>query len=276
MVIRLPTFGLMKNLSFLIFFSLIILGKTSFADEAKPSFIKSYTLGAELNNYRYVEPGLIAHSGFMLGVFAEMTWTYFLNLNGITSANIVWGELNYDGSLCDVNTNICTDYQAKTIDVISRVTHRFVYLIKDDFNFFIGPGFRILIDKGRGDGFYTRTGNYFFLPLGINFNYQNFNFDFEYDFLLSGTMKSKLSEVNKTFGDVRHKQSVGSGHKITLNRKMDDLAVRTITASLYYESWNFADSDPEQLLINNQPSGNFFIEPKNFTQVIGLQLGFLF
>ena len=266
----------MKRLSFLIFFSFIILGKISLATDKDPSIIKSYTLGAELSNYRYVEPGLIAHSGFMLGIFGQMTWAYLPNLVGTTSANLVWGELNYEGSLCDVNTNVCTDYRAKTIDVIGRVTHRLVYLIRDDLSFFIGPGFRILVDKGRGEGFYTRTGTYLFAPVGINFNYQNFNFDFEYDFFIAGSMKSNLSEVNKTFGDIRHKQSVGSGHKITLTRRIDGVAINPVAASLYYESWTIGASDSEELLINKQPSGNFFIEPKNFTQVIGLQIGFLF
>lgn len=269
----------MKRQILFFFLYLIAANNFAFAVTSEVDVKNKYTLGYELNNYRYAEPGLIAHSGFMLGVFAEMTWSYLPKLSGVTSGKLISGELDYDGSLCDVNTNVCTDYKAKTIDVIARLTHRFNYKAYENLSFFLGPGFRLLFDRGRGVGFYTRTGSYLFLPIGFHFNQWNVNFDFEYDVLISGSMNSKLSEVNKTYGDIRHKQSVGSGHKITLTKQFDSIDSATsqpILVSLYFESWTFDSSEPEELFENNQPSGKFFVEPKNFSQVLGLQLSLLF
>ncbi len=264
----------MKRLFFVFFSACIVFGKSFASVPIEENFIKNYTLGFELNNYRYIEPDFISHSGFMLGVYGEMTWLYLPNLLGVTSGKLNFGELDYDGALCDVNTNECTEYKAKTVDVITRVTHRFDYLATENLGFFLGLGYRLLIDRGRGEGFYTRTGSYLFLPLGFHFNFQNINFDFEYDVLISGSMKSNLSEVNKTFRDIRLKQSAGSGFKITLTRQFDILAAQPLLATIYFENWTFDASNREVILINNQPSD--FIEPKNFSQMLGLQLGLLF
>lgn len=266
----------MKRLSLFYFLFLAAFGENSFAVTGEETFVKKYTLGLELNHYQYTEPDLIAHSGFMLGVYGEMTWLYLPNLSGVTYGKLVSGELNYEGSLCDVNTNVCSGYKAKTIDVIARVTHRFEYSVQENLSFFLGPGFRLLVDRGRGEGFYTRTGSYFFIPTGFHLDYQNFILDFEYDVLISGTMNSKLSEVNKTFGDIRHKQTVGSAYKVMLTKQLDGFTSQPLVVTLYFESWTLESSEPEQLLINNQPSGNYFIEPKNYSQMLGLQIGLWF
>ncbi len=258
----------------LLFLYLMFISSVSSAEDL--GSIKSTLLGLELNHYRYVEPGLIAHSGLMLGISGELAIRYLDQLEGVTAAQVVFGELTYDGSLCDVNTNVCSDYKAKTSDIIAKVSHRVDYLSDFGIHFFIGPGFRFLIDKGIGSGFYTRIGNYLYAPIGFNFLFKDIKFDFEYDVFISGSMYSKLSEVNKTFGNVRHTQTTGSGHKVTLSRRIDDLTTVPLVASLYYESWTVGDSNTEELQVNGQPSGNFFIEPKNFTQVIGLNFSFLF
>lgn len=228
-------------------------------------------------NYRYTEPGLISHEGYLFGIAAQTTWkTSSKQVGGILDLQMITGALNYNGSLCDVNSGVCTDYKAETKDIIFRLTHRFDFVISESFDLFIGPGVRYLVDKGSGTGFYTRSGTYFFAPLGFTMKAPISDglllFDFEYDVFLSGTMKSSLHEVNSTFGDVTHIQKNGSGVKVAVKF----LGRHGLVSSIFYEHWYVNDSNVEPLIVNGSPSGNVFVEPKNFTDAVGIGLGFQF
>ena len=88
-------------------------------------------------------------------------------------------------------------------------------------------------------------------------------------------MKSKLSETNSRYSDVNHTQTNGSGLRISL-KKQTKIYEQSVLFSFFYENWSVADSDIQPLVIDGKPSGDYFIEPKNFTNVVGLGLGINF
>lgn len=239
------------------------------------SFFNQAVVGFQVINFRYTEPGLISDSGFLFGIFGETRFAISKSITGIINADLASGTLDYNGSLCSVASGACTDYSAKTQDVILHITQRFDFEISEKVSLFIGPGFRVLIDKGVGNGFYTRFGTYLYAPLGITFQLprgeEKYFLDLEYDLFLRGTMKSKLSETNSRFSDVNHTQTNGSGLRISL-KQQTKIYERSVLFSLFYENWFVGDSDVQPLVVDGVPSGNFFIEPKNFTNVVGLGL----
>lgn len=240
-------------------------------------FIQSYTIGTSLINYRYTEPGLISHSGYLYGAFSQIAMKLNTIVVGLLDAEVAVGNVDYNGSLCDVNTNVCTDYDSKTNDFIFRTEYRFGFQVSNSLQVFAGPGIRYLYDRGIGSGFYTRIGTYFFLPVGMKINFEglsgDFNLELEYNFFLSGMMQSKISEVNSTYSDVIHKQTNGSGIRSLLryNCKTSGLFL-----NLAYEHWTVASSNVRPLLINGLNSGKSFVEPKNFTDAVSVGAGLRF
>ena len=264
----------MIKMKFIVIFALFLISSATQAEEAEGKTFSALTIGAEAVQYRYVEPGLIAHQGYLIGFFAELPWSRPSGFQGLFKGNLLFGQLDYDGGLCDVNTGQCSAYQAKTTDVISRITHRFIFPMPRGFDFFVGPGLRYLYDRGEGSGFYTRTGIYIFAPIGLSFKKDDYSLDLEADIFLKGLMHSKLSEANSTYGDVDHTQSAGFGHILTVSKKITDAKwFQNLIVSIYYESWDVSHSDVVELQVNGSASGKFFIEPKNFTQAFGFRLG---
>ena len=225
------------------------------------------------------EPGLIADSGYLFGVYGDASFSISKLIRGILTADFASGTLNYDGSVCNINTGSCTDYSAKTQDVIIHVTQRFDFELSERVSLFMGPGFRVLIDKGVGSGFYTRFGTYLYAPLGITFQLPRsegiYVLDLEYDLFLRGTMKSYLSETNSKYSDINHTQTNGSGFRFSV-KDQTVFYDRSVSFLLFYENWSIGDSDPQPLMINGAPSGKFYSEPKNFTDAVGLGLGLSF
>lgn len=235
-------------------------------------------LGGEISSYRYVEPGLISHTGFLLGVNFQWFWVGTSDFKGVIDSSAVFGQLQYDGKLCNVQTSVCQDYSAKTNDFIVRVTHRFEYQFSPFIAGFAGPGLRFLYDKGEDPGFYTRTGVYLFAPVGFRLELptgENLFFaDFEYDIFLGGTMNSKFSEVNSSYGDITHKQTSGAGQKITLGASLTKWLSKPVTVSLYYENWNIAETNFEPFYQDGVATNKAFQEPKNFSESYGLKVAF--
>lgn len=234
------------------------------------SYFSELSVGADVSSYRYVEPGLISHEGILFTGFAELPWTAWEVENQLR-VSLGFGILNYDGALCDVNKSICSDYKAKTIDLITKIGNRTYLTVNDNFKLFLGLGYRYLFDRGYGTGFYTRTGTYLYAPVGLVLTHNEYVFDAEANFFIFGQMQSNLSEANSTYGDVLHKQQAGVGYTLTASRKIEFWG-RQPLASLYFESWNIDKSDIVELYINGAPSGKFFIEPSNYTQIFGVKL----
>ena len=235
--------------------------------KSKPRQRDVVYLGGDMRTYHYGEPGFVDHSGFMFGAWLE----YIMPLSfGQLAAggNILMGALKYEGALCDISNN-CTPYESTTREIISKVKAKLHWDISENFSLFGGVGYRYLQDKGEGIGFYTRTGAWAFVPIGVAASYEmspknKIIAEVQYDYIIFGGLRSNLSEASSAFTDIAHKQS-GYGLSYNAGYEMDNWLM-----SLYFESWNLNESDVVE------SSGFFFVEPSNKSESFGTKVGFKF
>lgn len=228
---------------------------------------KSFTVGPELRQYTYSEPGLVQHSGLLYGVWAEWYWTSALG-NGKLYGNIVYGIIDYSGQLCN-QLNNCVPYEAKTLDIITKVATRLDFELHKTFRFFGGVGFRYLYDMGEGTGFYQRTGQWAFIPLGAEWDLQTgvgkFSVELEYDHIIYGKIRSNLSQVGAGYEDLEMDQSgyglvLGLSYQLNSDWKLNG----------FYERWDLNRSN------SVSTNGQTFAEPKNHSDSFGVRLGWMF
>lgn len=228
---------------------------------------KSYELATEIRYYRYSEPGVVEHKGPMGGVSGEWLWQSALGKGRLQGA-FHYGVLDYSGGLCDLSGN-CTPYEAKTTDFIFRTSTRIDLQLGANFLLFAGLGYRALIDKGQGVGFYQRFGQWAYVPLGARVQSGaekgDFFVELEFDWIGYGVFKSSLSEVSSSLPDVVHNQT-GYGYVLLAGMNLSD----DIRLSAVYEHWNLNESE------RVQHGDRFFVEPKNESTSYGLRLGWAF
>jgi len=247
---------------------------------SKPLNIKA---GATLQNYRYEEPGLMSHTGILIG--AWLNWNYEVPFyKGAVQSEINTGRIDYDGALCDVNSGNCVEYKSKTNDLIFRVSHRLGFEVNEQLQLFVGLGYRYLFDKGEGTGFYRRVGEYWMLPFGFStcVMWTELNtkvvFDYEYDHFIAGKIESKLSDVNSTYSDVKHLQNKGRAQRLMVGFEPQVEVDNPHPWMFYffYENWAIPQSESAELLINGQRSGQLFYEPENRSNAYGLRIGWAY
>ncbi|AGH95321.1 hypothetical protein [Pseudobdellovibrio exovorus] len=233
----------------------------------KAATAKSFTLGAELRSYAYSEPSLVEHSGLMYGVWAEWYWSSALG-NGKLYGNFLYGLLDYKGQLCN-QLNNCVPYEAKTKDMIAKVATRFEFEVQKTFRFFAGLGFRYLYDMGEGVGFYQRTGQWVFIPVGAELDFNSdigkFSAELEYDQIIYGKIRSNLSDVGGGYEDLEMDQT-GYGIVVGLSYRWNP----DWKLGGFYERWDLNRSN------SVSTNGQTFVEPKNHSDSFGLRVGYLF
>lgn len=225
---------------------------------------KSFVVGAEIRSYRYTE-NRVTHSGLLYGVFGEWYWSSIFG-NGKMYGSLLYGSINYDGYVCNIDGTNCRSLSAPTTDMIGRIASRFEWALNRNFEFFVGAGYRYLYDRGEGSSFYTRTGQWIYLPIGMMARYGKFFMELEYDLYIAGNMKSNISEAVSTLPDIDSKQTNGGGLILTSGYKINE----SLNIYAFYESWSLGDS--EKVVVG----ANTFTEPKSETQSFGLKLGLLF
>lgn len=222
-------------------------------------------IGGELRSYKYSEPGFVTHEGFMYGGYADYLYRFTPSTSVNVAGNLIFGTLNYDGGLCDSMGN-CEPYKSTTNDLIMRGHSRVHINPNSNTSLQIGLGLRYLSDKGQGQGFYQRTGTWFYVPVAVGLKVpladkSKLNFLAEYDVIVSGGMKSNLSEVDTKYSDVYMAQT-GGGLVLKAGYDWNQFKISAV-----YESWSLNESSPVTT------GGSTFVEPKNESQSFGLQLG---
>jgi len=237
---------------------------------AKPvakSVAKPVVIGVEARHYNYLEPDMsipVNHTGLLFGIWSEWYWENSLS-QGKLYGNVLYGDLDYQGSVENQNTQVVTPHSAKTTDLIVKINSNIIFDLNKFIYIFAGGGFRYLYDRGVGSEFYTRTGNWVYLPLGAGFNYEKFSVDIEYDLIVYGSIKSNLSEAISTLPDLTNTQT-GYGLLITTRYRINEFW------ALYgiYEFWNLEKSNLVTV------SAKQYHEPMNSSQSFGLKLGYHF
>jgi hypothetical protein len=228
------------------------------------SAAKSFVVGGEVRSYRY-EESRVTHSGLLYGVWGEWFWSSALGY-GKLYGSLLYGIIDYDGYACNVDLTVCNSLKAPTTDLITRLASRFEIKLSQNFEIFAGLGYRYLYDKGEGGSFYTRTGQWGFIPLGGIFKQGKFQFELEYDLVVYGSVKSNLSEAISTLPDIESKQTGGSGLVLSGGYRFNDEFI----LYAFYEAWNMPDS--ASVIVGNTK----FTEPENKAQSYGIRLGYLF
>jgi hypothetical protein len=228
---------------------------------------KKFRIGAELRSYRYEEPNIVTHSGWLWGVWLENKWkAETFNIN--TNASLHYGVIDYDGALCDLSNN-CSPYFAKTTDLIIKTSLLAEIEVSPSVGISAGLGFRYLSDKGDGTGFYLRTGNWFYVPVfavyRMPLNDSAIEFQVGYEHVVYGSMKSNLSEVNSNFEDIVHGQDKGYGLSAGANWKTSDWIYGG-----YYEIWSLERSNAIEV------NSTSFVEPESKTDMFVIKVGYLF
>lgn len=236
----------------------------------KKTASKSFVVGTELRQYQYAEPGFVQHVGLLYGVWGEWYWMSPIG-KGKLYGNALFGKLTYKGALCNTSGN-CTPYEGPTNDIISKVATRFEYDVNRSFMLFGGVGYRYLYDLGEGAGFYRRVGQWVFVPVGAVVRFPGdssgsgmIHFEVEYDQIVSGQIKSDLSQANPSYDDLTLRQT-GYGLVVKLGYQFTaEWGVEAV-----YERWDLQES--ESATTNNQT----FREPKNHSDSYGLRIGYTF
>lgn len=247
----------MKNIRFIILFLLLSLAQKSHA----------LTIAADSRYYYYNEPGLVTHSGLLYGVWGVWNWTSFIG-NGKLEGGVLYGEIEYDGALCDLS-GTCTPHTATTTDVLTKVSSKLEYNLSKNIKLNVGAGLRYLYDRGNGSGFYQRNGMWIYLPLGLEIKFsvlrKAFSLSLDYEPIVFGQMKSNMSEVSSSFADITSTQT-GYGATMTLSYFFG----KQWLLSAYYELW---DLNKSNTVVSN---GASFTEPKNQANSAGMRLGYTF
>jgi hypothetical protein len=132
-----------------------------------------------------------------------------------------------------------------------------------------GLGYRVLNDSQSGDPFgYDRQSHYLYLPVGFT-TLRNLagnwllSLNAEFDLLLWGRQSSDLSGFG--FGMIHNKQNSGYGLRGSLGFEYTAKEIAVIIQP-FIRYWNIDESEVK----------NGFVEPKNNTTEIGLDLIFRF
>ena len=241
----------------------LCLGQLAFGKEKKE--VKNFQVGLTLKQYEYLEPSIdVEHRGLLYGLWGEWLWGSALG-NGRTTGDLVFGTIDYSGGYYEAGNFFPAD--STTFDVITKVSTRFEYKVAPSANIFAGLGGRYYYDLGKESYFYRRMGTYVFIPVGgfveLDTEMGKLTFDLQYDFVVYGNIQSKLSDAGP-FPDITQTQS-GYGLSFAAGWQNDDYS-----GALFYEKWFLNESN-----VVSTTSGDF-VEPENWSNVIGLKLGYKF
>lgn len=139
--------------------------------------------------------------------------------------------------------------------------------------FYSGLTSRYLYDYVQASGGYRREISQVTLPLGIirrqAFNHWAYGLMGEIDILVSGVVRSHLSDVGPSYTDIENKQSRGFGARVGAEF---DIPINSMTLMIQptFQYWVRDDSD-----IDTTSQGSY-LEPHNTTKIYNLSVSLKF
>ena len=243
--------------------------------------VHTFKAGVDSLYFKYEEPGYMEEDGVLFGFAGSYIYHGNNHLMLDADVSLVFGELDYDGQTQDG-----TPAKAATEDSIfeTRGLIGYDFYLPNNFVFtpFVGIGYRYWNDDIGGSGGYEREIRYLYSPLGARFlqvidaNW-SWGLNLEYDLLLSGEVKSHLSDVHPAFDDVENDQDFGDGYgvgfSVMINRKISDRF--GLSFEPYIKYWDIDRSNVSYWTVQDIPVASG-IEPANETTAIGLRVYFTF
>ena len=255
---------------------------------------KLFDIGTEVYHFEYEEPGLMEEKGLFYGLRFGYTGRGWVTPSPEASpadggtmfraeGRLAFGQVDYDGSVIDLETNDRTPYSMDDIDdwvFEGRLLLGADWLHRSALNtLYLGIGYRYLNDDTSFDPVgYERESNYLYLPVGYQFDGSNetgwsLGFGAEFDVFISGNQKSHLSDADPTYPDVDNRQDSGYGYRasIKLQHKSKN-GIFVLEPFIRY--WDIDDSEIEYFEV----SGTTYevVEPANETTEYGLSILWMF
>jgi hypothetical protein len=229
-----------------------------------------FEAGAEVYNFRYVEPSIMRDHGVMYGPTAAYTWYHdALALRG--EGRLAFGQVNYkspfSGSMGDIN-----DLALELRGLAGWELHAKEVTLTP----YAGLAYRYLRDDAdgkvtsTGDGGYLRESNYFYSPIGVAAMMPlagkwSFGATVEYDLFWLGRQESDLSDVAPFYPSVTNHQDDGFGWRGSL-RFVRHYEKHDLVLEPFIRYWHIGTSNISQ--------GGY--EPDNRTVEAGLMVAVTF
>ena len=239
-----------------------------------------YRFGLTSGWVNYLEPGYISFYGLMYGVEGLGQWNFKSRFDLRVEGGLLYGNIQYDGSVIDTNTSVVSPLKAGAYDymLILRVKPEVLVGSAGPIDFYLnaGLGTRYLNDRVNSTSGYQREVSYVFLPLGFRLETNNgtnvmFGFDFEYDYFVVGQVKSHLSDTNPSNPDVTNTQSSGYGIRAQFETRFLTSSMFFMGIIPYFQWWNVGASDAQPYT-----PGKVLVEPLNSSSTLGLTIDFGF
>ncbi|WP_432735700.1 hypothetical protein [Maridesulfovibrio sp. FT414] len=254
---------------------LLFFSCTAFAGENELFPASEFKVGYQGMYMYYDEPDVMHEKGVLNGGFGS--WTgYFTEYNIMTSAELegVLGSMRYDGQYSD-GTKLKCDTDDYFISGRALVGMGFDYG-KTGVTPYIGIGMRHWYDKIKATGGYERYINQYYMPIGVNVithmdDGWSIGGTLEGDLLLTGNVKSKLSQVGSSYEDANNDQKFASGRGMRISAFIErDFDGYALGLEPYFRYWNFDKSKTDNVRYGG--SNADVVEPKNRFYMSGVRL----
>lgn len=238
--------------------------------------------------YHYKEPDVMEIFGPMLSVDGSFGMGYKLfkfQLDGVFSTYL--GANTYEGGLFNATTNqsvtYSTDSQDWYLGISSRAGVAFSVAQREVVFIYAGFGYRFLhnkmIDKPNIKASYNRDQGYLYFLIGVDGEIpinKSFSLlaEVQYRQLIYGHQRSGMKELGYD-EDFYFSQNDGFGGRVSVGGKFYFLNQMALKVRLYFDYWSIEKSS----LVAGYQGGKFignFVEPRNFTKVIGVSAGVSF
>jgi hypothetical protein len=245
-------------------------GATSLGNEARPLF----SIALATANFTYSEKKMKDET-MLYGVAAR--WAVPAERNFVLKAelDILTGNGEYDGQT-QGGTPLTTGTENELFLVKGLAGVRNELGDNQVVTPFAGLAIRNLANRIEGSAGYRRDIRYFYLPFGVDWVIRpsgsfSAGLTAELDVLVSGNVKSHLSDASSQLPDIENHQSSGTGYRLAGHIKwhLDRVA---LSLEPYIQGWKVADSDRQPL----GGSGLYVYEPENKSTMVGANAAFTF
>lgn len=261
------------------FYSLVFIFAFSYASNIKDNFWAD--IGFETGYYGYTEPKLMKVRGmangfnFDLGyayegiLKAEMQGRYFNTFGLYKGGTLNTGEANFKSEKVislSADFILNTEIKLGLNSIFTNSSHR-LYLQA-------GVGHWILFDVLY---FVPRRQTYYYIPIEIEGeNVINekwaLNYLFGYKYFLKGKHKTSTSKVGWS-DDIKVSQKNGYGFKVMFGLVYNNDPQFSTFYNIVFDHWYVGDS-PYARVTTNLGKTDYYLEPKNHTQLLSFQFGF--
>lgn len=241
-----------------------------------------------IDYYHYKEPDVMEISGPMLsfdGSFGVGYKLFKFQLDGLFSTYM--GANKYDGGLFDATNNQTIAYSTNSQDwylnIASRAGLSLVVAQKEVAFIYAGFGYRFLhnkmIDQPSIKASYDRDQGYLYFLVGVDGEIpinKSFSLlaEVQYRQLIYGHQYSGMKELGYD-DDFYFSQNDGFGGRVSVGGKFYFLNQMALVMRLYFDYWSIEKST----LVSGYKGGKYvgtFVEPRNFTKVVGASIGISF